>query len=260
MSTRILCYHEIEPAGAAAFARQLDFMQTRSGGIAPLSVNGVRSPVDAITVSFDDGDATIAEVAQPVLDARGIRAMLYVVTSFVQHARFHNGREWRRALNWDQLGRWLEAGHQVGSHTHTHANLPRCSRQQIVDELENSRALLQARLGLRVQHLAYPWGQHDARVLGVVAAVGGFATAASIDRGANASDTPALALRRDLADPSMGVAGLRMRLALGSCGSLYRAVRRLRQRPIAALPEAAMPGSVRAPAGRVLIPPIGSAR
>jgi peptidoglycan/xylan/chitin deacetylase (PgdA/CDA1 family) len=60
---------------------------------------------------------------------------------------------------------------EFGSHTLTHPHLTELSDEALAQELAESRALLQARLG-HCDTLAYPFGQWDARVARAVAAAG----------------------------------------------------------------------------------------
>jgi peptidoglycan/xylan/chitin deacetylase (PgdA/CDA1 family) len=69
----------------------------------------------------------------------------------------------QQALSWEQA-RAL-AHHPlctVGAHTVTHSRLSRLSDSEVRTELEDSRAELERRLGIAVDHLAYPFGGIDA--------------------------------------------------------------------------------------------------
>lgn len=68
-------------------------------------------------------------------------------------------REEMKALTWEMLATMERAGILIGSHTRTHALLPLESPERVRDELLGSRRELEARLGSRVLHLAYPDGR-----------------------------------------------------------------------------------------------------
>lgn len=221
MALRILCYHEIMPAQAGQFAAHLAYFQKSGNRFTPLAAALENPGQDCVALTFDDGDRTVCEVAQPVLDGLGIKAMLYLTTDYVLQGSTYRARNPLPAASWEQLGRWLEAGHAIGGHTHTHRNLTECSREQALDELETSRGLIRQELGVEIAHFAYPWGRHDGQTRSWLEQGGGWATAATVEQGFNTAQTDRLRLRRDVLDPSMSLGAVRWKLAVGQ-SSLYR--------------------------------------
>ena len=168
-----------------------------------------------ITVSFDDGDSTTCTVAQSILDGRGIRAMLYLSTDYVVQGTTYNSRRPLRAVTWLQLGRWLEAGHEIGSHTNRHKSLTKCSDEEVLEELLTSKQTVKRELGVEIRHFAYPWGQHDERTRLLFDRQQDWASAATIERGINTNGTDKFRLKRELVDPSMSLAAAYLKLAVG---------------------------------------------
>ena len=72
-------------------------------------------------------------------------------------------------LDWPQLTRMQDRGFTIGSHTRNHVSLPRESEQDLTDELEGSRMLLEQHLGRPIDHFAYPGGQFTPAVVDAVA-------------------------------------------------------------------------------------------
>jgi peptidoglycan/xylan/chitin deacetylase (PgdA/CDA1 family) len=70
------------------------------------------------------------------------------------------------------LAKMQRAGMTIGSHTKGHALLPNEPLDRIVEETAGSRRQLERRLGIRVDHFAYPAGRFDGRVVSAVAAAG----------------------------------------------------------------------------------------
>lgn len=82
-SLRVLAYHEVPDP--TMFEQQMRFV---SGHFETLSAEDVvegrrESDHPAVWVTFDDGDRTVAEVAQPILDQLNIRATAFICPAFV---------------------------------------------------------------------------------------------------------------------------------------------------------------------------------
>jgi peptidoglycan/xylan/chitin deacetylase (PgdA/CDA1 family) len=75
---------------------------------------------------------------------------------------------WDGMMSWDELKQLHADGHEVGSHSRTHAILPLVSDAQLVDEIAGSRAQLRERLGFEIESFCYPNGDCDARVAAAV--------------------------------------------------------------------------------------------
>lgn len=64
-----------------------------------------------------------------------------------------------RPLNWQQVAEMSREGVEMGSHTMTHPFLSRVDRQQLLDEMTGSKALIEQHTGSPVRVIAYPNGQ-----------------------------------------------------------------------------------------------------
>jgi peptidoglycan/xylan/chitin deacetylase (PgdA/CDA1 family) len=104
-------------------------------------------------------------------------------------------------MDWDDVHALLDEGHEIGSHTLTHADLGRVSRQQLHDEIEGSLDVLNRAIG-PVRHFAWPYGHfsHFSAEAARIVFQAGFASCASAIRGchvAAAEDPRRLCIRRD---------------------------------------------------------------
>ena len=125
-----------------------------------------------------------------------------------------------RTLDWDGLAALAGRGVEIGSHSRTHAHLTRLSDAELADELHDSRTAIEDRLARPCRYLAYPFGEHDARVRAAAAAAGYEAAYALPGRGAPLDrfalprvglyrrDTP-LRVRLKTSAPGRALAGLR---------------------------------------------------
>ena len=88
-------------------------------------------------------------------------------------------------LTWEMLAEMHRAGMTIGSHSKTHALLTNEPARTVLDETAGSRRELERRLGIRIDHFAYPAGRFDSSVVSAVAASGyrfGYTTCPHRDR------------------------------------------------------------------------------
>ena len=78
----------------------------------------------------------------------------------------------RRFLNWDEVREMARHGVSFGSHTATHAQLPRLDEEALVRELREPLHVLHQHCPRVVDVLAYPNGDHSAHVIDAAQAAG----------------------------------------------------------------------------------------
>jgi len=102
-----------------------------------------------------------------------------------------------RMLTWEQVSEMARAGIAFGGHTMTHPVLSRLAPEELPLELAESKALIEARTALQIEHFAYPFGKaseslsvsHQLRQYG-------YKTAVTTEWGLNRPGTDPFALRR----------------------------------------------------------------
>ena len=102
---------------------------------------------------------------------------------------------WEGMMTWDQLRAAADRGHEIGSHSFSHALLPQCSDDELAHEVNASRQLLEERIGGRVDSFCYPNGDCDTRTVEAVRGAG-YRWGVTTAWGANAPGAPALELAR----------------------------------------------------------------
>jgi peptidoglycan/xylan/chitin deacetylase (PgdA/CDA1 family) len=125
-----------------------------------------------VSLTFDDGYASLYKHALPVLKRYGAPATAFVVTGtvggggpqpFDGWALKNQGRtrpdDWR-ALTWGELEECAASGLvHVGAHSHRHLRGSRCTPGQLAEEAGRSREVLRGRLGGgHARAYAYPYG------------------------------------------------------------------------------------------------------
>jgi peptidoglycan/xylan/chitin deacetylase (PgdA/CDA1 family) len=192
----VLCYHAVSerfPAPLSvtpeAFERQLRLL-ARAGYRGATFEQAVEADGRTVAITFDDAYLSVLRLAKPLLDDVGFPATVYAPTAYLDTPerplswdgieQWLGGEHERELLpmSWDQLGELAEAGWEIGSHTRTHPHLTRVDDDALRAELTDSRAEVERRLG-RCATLAYPYGDHDERVV-TAAAAAGYAAAGTL--------------------------------------------------------------------------------
>ncbi|MBI4609207.1 MAG: polysaccharide deacetylase family protein [Candidatus Rokubacteria bacterium] len=82
------------------------------------------------------------------------------------------GLDGARPASWEMVAEMCRAGMTIGSHTRSHVLLPNEHEEKVLEEIAGSRRELESRLGVPVNHFAYPSGRFNAAVVRAVAARG----------------------------------------------------------------------------------------
>ena len=115
-------------------------------------------------ITFDDGYADFASAALPALLERSFASTLYVTTGWLEGRPRREPGPSDRMLDWSQLPELVDAGCEIGAHSHSHPQLDTLDDVALRDELSRPKALLEDALGREVPSVAYPHGYHGPRV------------------------------------------------------------------------------------------------
>lgn len=131
-------------------------------------------------VTFDDAFASVRN-ALPTLRRLRIPATIFVCTDLAANGAplaipeldRVGQREELRTLAWDDLRELAEDELiEIGSHTKSHAHLPKLSDADLRDELAGSKEAIEDHLGRPARYLAYPFGEEGERVRRAAEAAG----------------------------------------------------------------------------------------
>jgi peptidoglycan/xylan/chitin deacetylase (PgdA/CDA1 family) len=207
LNSLVLCYHAVSerwPADLSvtpdALDAQLGFLARRGYRGVPfseLALSHARERVVAIT--FDDSYLSVLERAAPILARHGFPGTVFVPTAFVgstEPMSWPGIENWLGTeheeelipLDWEQLRTLKSRGWEIGSHTRTHPHLTRLDDRELARELSESKRECEAGVGGVCQSLAYPYGDHDQRVVGA-AADAGYETAGTLPTDLHAPST-----------------------------------------------------------------------
>jgi peptidoglycan/xylan/chitin deacetylase (PgdA/CDA1 family) len=180
-----LCYHAVSESWRAPLCVNTDQLEAqlelilRKGYRASRFSEAVLEPPSAKTVAitFDDGFGSVYDLARPILRRLGLVGTVFVPTDFpedpasplrwpgIDHWVGGRHHDELRPMSWDQLAELADEGWEIGSHTKSHPHLPTLDDSALDTELAESREILEDRLGRPCETLAYPYGDHDARVI-----------------------------------------------------------------------------------------------
>lgn len=199
---------------------------------------GKALPEKSFVLTFDDGFLGVHEHAAPVLRALKWPATVFLVSQLIGQrdmwcAAHNPSGQTYPLMTADHVRELLDAGFVFHSHTRTHADLTTLDDAALQDQLAGSRADLQTLLGQPVPLLAYPYGNHDDRVV-AAAKRAGYLFAFSVQPGFNRRDVPPFRIRRldvfGTDTPSMLIRKIR----LGSNDGTFRAWSRYCMKQISA--------------------------
>ncbi len=176
----VLCYHRIggplelgvTRVARSVFERQMRALAEagwRTLTLAEYGAAGAGTGASrSLLLTFDDGYASLAEEAYPVLAELGLTATTFLITDYIGKTNAWDVQYTRRRLphlSWPQVVKWRARGFDFASHTATHARLTWLDDATARDELQRSRRALVGQLGDEAgQAVAYPFGAVDARV------------------------------------------------------------------------------------------------
>lgn len=220
-SAAILVYHRFGPQVADSmttrtevFVAQLAALRRAGYTIVPLAtvVDGLAGrvplPPRAVAITVDDGHRTVYTDLLPIIRREHLPITLFIYPSAISSASY--------AMNWAQLQELLATGSvHVQSHTWWHPDFrverrrldAEAYRQFVRQQLGKPRQVLQSRLGVKADYLAWPFGIHDAGLEAAAKAAGYQAAFILDERHATSRDSP-LALPRYLIVDGRGVSGL----------------------------------------------------
>ena len=166
----VLYYHAIPRADRHNFSQQMEVLRRLATPIRAGAVVKLEPGRNYAAVTFDDAFRSVVEHGLPALEANGIPFTIFAPT-----AQLGDHPTWEmdpgcpdlaeEIMTAEELAALPENLVEVGSHTRTHPRLTELSDAAACAELQGSREDLERSLGRRIDLLAFPYGDHDDRIV-----------------------------------------------------------------------------------------------
>lgn len=188
---------------ASTFRWQLEYLREHGYEVIPLRAwiawrlsKGPAPPARSVVVTADDGHRSVFSEMLPLVREFDIPVTLFIYPSAISNAAY--------AMTWDQLRTLTATGlFDIQSHSYWHPNFATEKRRLPWDayrafaltQLTRSKSVLEQRLGVNVDVIAWPFGVYDEELLqlGIDA---GYVAGVTLDRRVATGSDSIMALPR----------------------------------------------------------------
>lgn len=196
----------------ADFKEQLDYLQAQ--GYTTISMQDFMRakkgkqelPEKPVILTFDDGYEDNYTNLLPLLEERGMKGTVYMVTNSIGRKGY---------LSWNQLRDMQNRGIELGSHTANHQPLTSLDREKQAEEMKLSKLLMEWNGLKTIFTFSYPNGAYDEGMPELLKE-NEYLTAVTGDGGLNTFKTnPYLLQRTNIPHPRLGLVEFKLRLFKG---------------------------------------------
>lgn len=183
-TTPILTYHSIDDTGSIIstnpekFRAQMQHLANTSCSVISLTdiVTCIRNnrplPPKSVAITFDDGFKNFLDIAYPILKEFKFTATVFLVPGFCGQNNQWEGQPRGipafDLLDWDEMAEMTDNRIDFGAHTLSHSNLSELPFDRAVQEIVESKSMIENHLGRDVLFFAYPYGSFNRTIKDVV--------------------------------------------------------------------------------------------
>jgi peptidoglycan/xylan/chitin deacetylase (PgdA/CDA1 family) len=117
-----------------------------------------------MVITFDDAFESFYTIALPILNALGIKVTIFPIAGFIGKSSEWDVLPKQLHMSALQIREAASGGHEIGSHTLTHANLTMLDTKDLYTELHDSKHILEDLIGVSVTSLSFPFGCWNTRI------------------------------------------------------------------------------------------------
>lgn len=114
-------------------------------------------------ITFDDGDITNYKYAYPILKEFGLKGYFFIILSKIGTPGY---------MNWEQIRELRDGGMIIGSHGITHRILTELKDKELDYELNESKKILEEKLGQPIDYLSIPRGFYNKKIINLAREAG----------------------------------------------------------------------------------------
>lgn len=137
-------------------------------------LNPVKLDNKPIILTFDDGYKDAYTNALPILRKYGFIATFYIITTYINNNDNY--------MTWNEIIELKNAGMNIGSHTLTHPSLDKSYDERVDKEVEESKKIIEEKIGIPILDFCYPSGKYDKRTINKLKEAG-YKTAVTVHNG-----------------------------------------------------------------------------
>jgi len=215
MKILILMYHKISEItnkdekmfmlSPQKFKKQMQYIKNNK--YTPINIDDLQKhlvdpnfdlPERPVVITFDDGYMDNYENALPILQEYKFPATIFVVSGFVGKTNQWDmklGFTQKPLMGWNEIREIKKYGLTIGSHTIHHPFLTKLDKNSAKKEIEVSKKQIEDKIGLPVEHFAYPYGDMNETIKKMVQNAG-YKDACSVTPGFNSRNKEFFELRR----------------------------------------------------------------
>lgn len=116
----------------------------------------LKIPEKSVVITFDDGHESNYTIALPILKKHNFKATFFITTDWIGKSGYMTSK---------QLEKLKEEGMSIQSHAKTHFFLDEMSIDNIYEELEQSKKVIENILNEKVAFLSFPGGRYNGNVI-----------------------------------------------------------------------------------------------
>lgn len=129
----------------------------------------------SILLTFDDAFKDFYKNALPIIKKYNAKAIVFVPVNLVgtfNQWDYEKLNVKKAVMNWDEIKDLVKEGIEIGSHTLNHPFLTKIPIAQSKLEIEDSKKILEDKLGIEVKSFCYPYGDYDEKIKELVIKAG----------------------------------------------------------------------------------------
>ncbi len=176
-SVSVLCFHSISKSNdrysvsPEKFKKEIEIISKHSDFISFKDfLDNRNKKKSSVIITFDDGYKDIIGIV-PIIKRYNIKPILFVLSNHRNVNRIEIEND-NKLLTIKEIRYLVKNGFEIGSHSATHSNLSKISDNELIEEVINSRRILQEQLRVDINYFAYPKGINNKKIVNIVKKAG----------------------------------------------------------------------------------------